>query len=218
MRLRPPGRLVLFVLFLIALTAVVVACAVVSAQETTGSENPPDGETTAPALPSDLPTRETFENPDTGARSFGPSAADYLRVFVGLAVVLVVIWVLSVLMKRFVTYRGLTGSVECLKVLYSLNLTPARSIHLVRLVDRVLLIGSGEGGLRTLSEITNPEEVSAILKELEFKGNFDLNPFREKLKTLMGEEGESVDLDTRQRKMKSALDRLKEFVTSSEKV
>lgn len=213
--MRPSGRLLLFCLLIIALTAILPAVA--SAQESTTAGDTTNGETTASPLPPDLPTRETFQNPDTEAKSFGPSAGDYLRVFFGLAVVLVVIWVLSILMKRFVTYRGLTGSVECLKVLYSLNLTPTRTIHLVRIVDRVLLIGSGEGGLRTLAEITDPEEVSAILKELEFKGNFDLNPFREKLKSLMGEEGETVDLETRQRKMKNALDRLKEVGTPPDK-
>jgi flagellar biogenesis protein FliO len=137
-------------------------------------------------------------------------------VLVGLVVVIVVIWGLSVLLKRFVTVRGLASSSESLKVLYTLSLTPTRTLYLVRLADRVLLIGSGDGGgLRTLADISDPEEVSAILKDVEYKGNFEMNPFKKRLKTLIGgdEELESQELDkdlgARHRKIQGMMDRLK---------
>ena len=66
---------------------------------------------------------------------------------------------------------------------------------------------------RTLAEITDPAEVSAVLRELEFKGNFDLNPFRERLKALVsaGDQAEvsDDDMESMQRRMKGTLDRLK---------
>ncbi len=176
-----------------------------------------DGETDAveavpeAELPEDIPTRETFSALDEEPKTLGPTPAQYVQVFIGLAVVLLVIWGLSLVLKRFVQVKGLAGSSENLKVLYTLSLTPTRTLYLVRLADRVLLIGAGEGGLRTLAEISDPEEVSLILRDIEFKGNFDLNPFRSRLNSMMGEESveSDEDLDTRQRKLKGILDRLK---------
>ena len=54
-------------------------------------------------VPSGIPTRETFQTGNPGAQSVGPTAGDYFRIFAGLIIVLLVIWGLSVLMKRFVT-------------------------------------------------------------------------------------------------------------------
>jgi flagellar biogenesis protein FliO len=163
------------------------------------------------AIPPEVTTRESFESPASEGTVIGPTAADYTRVFVGLIFVIIVIWGLSVLLKRLVTVRGLASTTESLKVLYSLSLTPTRTLYLVRLGDRILLIGASEGGLRTLAELSEPEEVSAILQELEFKGNFDLNPFRQRLQSLVSSEPmeRDEDLDSRQRRLKASLDRLR---------
>jgi flagellar biogenesis protein FliO len=129
-------------------------------------------------------------------------------------VVVGTIWGISVLMKKFVTVRGLTSSSDNLKVLTSLSLTPTRTLYMVRLGDRILLIGAGENGLSTLAEISDPGEVSDFLREFEFKGNFDLNPFRERLKSAMDKEGDDFpvgqDLESRQQKLKGILDKLKD--------
>lgn len=162
-------------------------------------------------LPPEVLTRESFETaePETGV--IGPTAIDYVRVLASLALVIIVIWGLSVLLKRFVTVRGLASSTESLKVLYTLSLSPTRTLYLVRIGERIVLIGAGDGGMRTLAEITEPMEVSTILQELEYKGNFDLNPFRERLHSLVTSPGLEVDedLDARQRRLKASLDRLK---------
>ena len=164
-------------------------------------------------LPPDFPTRETYEPTGQETPAVGPTIGDYVRIFVGLLVVIVIIWGLSAAFKRFVLVRGLATSSDTLKVLYSLSLSPTRTLYMVRLAERVLLIGSSEGGLRTLAEITDPEEVSIVLRDLEYKGNFDLNPFRARLSSLMDEReplaGLGEDLNLRQRNLKSALDRLK---------
>ncbi len=164
-------------------------------------------------IPEDVPTRESFVPIQEDGPTIGPTAGEYVKVFVGLLIVIVVIWGLSLLLKRFVNIRGMAGSAESLKVIHTMNLSPARILYLVRLGDRLLLIGGAEGGLRTLAEISDPEEVSLILKEVEFKGNFDLNPFKTKLDGLMGEDDRdpaiNEDIGVRQRKLDGMLDRLK---------
>ncbi len=164
-------------------------------------------------LPEDVPTRESFTTTDMEPQQLGPSTAQYVQVFFALIIVIGVIWALSMLMKRLVTVRGLAGSADCLRILYTLSLSPTRTLYLVRLGDRVLLIGAGEGGLRTLAEIDDPSEVSNLLKELEFKGNFDLNPFKERLQSLVGADESDFsideDLGVRQRRIQSTLDRLR---------
>ena len=190
-----------------------------SSEEPVALEQPDADESESPTgdvgatLPENFPTRETYERPTEETPQVGPTLTDYFRIFGGLAVVLFVIWGLSVVVKRFIQVRGLATSTECLKVLYTMSLTPTRILYLVRLGDRILLIGAGDGGMRTLAEITEPEEVSIILRDLEFKGNFDLNPFRTRLTSLL-EAGESPgghddDLNVRQRKLKGILEKLK---------
>jgi flagellar biogenesis protein FliO len=211
-------RLALTAILIIALLGVLTPA--VFGQKSVDQNEPVSFDSTSAAgtlnqpnpLPDDFPTREKFDPTGNTTQTVGPSAGEYFRVLFGLFVVLGVIWGLSVLMKRFVVARGLAGSSENLKVLYAQSLSPSRTLYLVRLVDRVLLIGSGEGGLRTLAEITDPAEVNSILKELEFKGNFESNPFREKLKTLVGTENgdsDTQDFDVSQRKMKGTLEKLK---------
>lgn len=168
---------------------------------------------TGTVIPEDVPTRESFDPVLEDGPPTGITLADYFRFFVALLVVVVVIWGLSLLMKRFVNITGLARSTESLKVIHTMNLTPTRILYLVRLGDRLLLIGGAEGGLRTLAEISDTEEVSQILREVEFKGNFDLNPFKTKLDGLMGEDDRdpviNEDIGVRQRKLDSMLDRLK---------
>jgi flagellar biosynthetic protein FliO len=177
-------------------------------QPDASAENPEGAQ-----LPADIPTRENFLPATTEPQNLGVDAWTYVKFFFALALVLGIIYGLSLIMKKVLITKGLAGSAECLKVLYTQSLGPNKNLYLVRLVDRVLLLGSTENGLSTLSEITDPEEVSSILKELEFKGNFDLNPFRDKLKSLVSAGNDETitteDFELRQRKMNGTLDRLK---------
>jgi flagellar biogenesis protein FliO len=167
----------------------------------------------ADILPADLPTMEFYEQESDDGVTIGPTLADYLKVFAGLLVVIGVIWGISVLTKKLVTVQGLASSTESLKVITTLSLTPTRTLYMIRLGDRIILIGAGDGGLRTLAEIKDPDEVATILRDIEFKGNFDLNPFRDRLQSRLGESDEDIeigdDLNVRQHKLKDVLDRLK---------
>ncbi len=164
-------------------------------------------------LPADLPTMEFYEQEVEDGVTIGPTLADYLKVFAGLLVVIGVIWGISILTKKLVTVQGLASSTESLKVITTLSLTPTRTLYMIRLGDRIILIGAGDGGLRTLAEIKDPDEVATILRDIEFKGNFDLNPFRDRLQSRLGESDEDIeigdDLNVRQHKLKDVLDRLK---------
>jgi flagellar protein FliO/FliZ len=185
-----------------------------AAIDTSAPGDQPSSETIA--LPEDVPTRESFEGERLDEqRQLGPTATDYIKMLVALVVVIGVVWGLSLLLKRFVTVRGIAGASNSLKVLNTLSLSPTRTLYMVRLGDRILLIGAGEGGIRTLAEITDPAEVSDILKELEFKGNFDLNPFKDRLQSILGSSEPDLDidgdLDKRQRALKGTLDRLREI-------
>ncbi|MFH1676157.1 MAG: flagellar biosynthetic protein FliO [bacterium] len=212
-----PERLFLFLIltWLVCIPAIAQSSKSEPGDESTKpvQENPSSDEN-APgiSLPSDVLTRESFEKEAPEKKEVGLTAYESLRVLFSLALVVGLIWGLSVLLKRFITVKGLASSSESVKVLYSLSLTPTRTLYLVRLSNRILLIGAGEGGLRTLSEITDREEVSTILRELEFKGNFDLNPFKEKLAGLIGSQetdSDKEDLESSRRRLEGALDRLK---------
>ncbi len=95
----------------------------------------------------------------TGVGSIG-------RVMLGLLVVVVVIVVLYVIARR--AQRGKpvsTRSSGSIELLDTLAVTPQRSLHLVRVADRVLLIGATDHGIATLQVLSPTEAEDAGLTD-----------------------------------------------------
>lgn len=68
---------------------------------------------------------------------------------------------------RWLKRSGFRGTheipLEAFEILGRRTLEPRVSVHLVRLGSRVLLLGSGADGVKTLSEVDDPKEVSKLL-------------------------------------------------------
>jgi flagellar biosynthetic protein FliO len=88
---------------------------------------------------------------DSGAGQIG-------RVLIGLAIVVVVIVVLYAIVRRVHRGRmpGSSGS-HTITVLDTVGIGAQRSLHLVRVGDRVVLIGATDHAITALQELT-PEE------------------------------------------------------------
>lgn len=89
------------------------------------------------------------------------------RMVVSLAVVVGLIYLARFLLRkagRSGKLKSATGPVE---IIWRSNLTLKQQLILARMGRRLLLIGAGPGGLTTLSELSDPEEITDLLASIE---------------------------------------------------
>ncbi len=76
-----------------------------------------------------------------------------LRALVSLGVVVALIYAIYFGLRRL-SYTGLPRGRTGLRVLESLHLGGGRWVYVVEVADRILVVGSGADGLRTLAELS----------------------------------------------------------------
>jgi flagellar biosynthetic protein FliO len=81
-----------------------------------------------------------------------------LGLVVGL--IYVTVWLLRAYVGR--ARPGAAGSSARIDVLEATALAPGRSLYLVEVADRVLVVGATAGSLATLAEITDPEAIGRL--------------------------------------------------------
>jgi len=102
------------------------------------------------------------EESTTIGRTLTPAVPWYRGPYAALAGVLVIIAVLTVLARRFVpTVRPMGGG--ALRVVGRVPVGAKQSAALLQVGRRVVLVGIGPDGLRTLTEITDAQEVALLL-------------------------------------------------------
>jgi len=89
----------------------------------------------------------------------------WLRTALALALVLVLIFVGRAVMARWSNRTGV-GNSPLIEVLHRAPIAPKQHLMLIRLGGRLLLVGEGPNGLRTLANIRDPEEVAELLGNL----------------------------------------------------
>src|SRR5204863_218995 len=70
-----------------------------------------------------------------------------LKMVVGLAIVLGLIYGIYRMLKRFSNRPGTVRDVSAMKVVATTQLSPARALHLLRVGDELVLVGSAEHGV-----------------------------------------------------------------------
>lgn len=105
------------------------------------------------------------EAPAVGGSVAGYDTADWLNLALRLGLVLIVIWVAIVAMRWWVRrMNGATGggSGRMLQVLESRSLGPNRSLQLVKLGNRAVLLGVTSERINAVLEVTDPAEVERL--------------------------------------------------------
>jgi len=95
--------------------------------------------------------------------------AQWGRTLVALAVVVLLIFVAGVMLKRFSPVSG-SQRRQVLDVLAKTNVSSRHQLLLVRVGRRVVLVGQGASSLATLSEVTDAEEVAALIEAATGEG------------------------------------------------
>ncbi len=106
-----------------------------------------------------------LEGVGVGVGGFG--AWDWVVLAVRLGLVLVVIWLAVMAMRWYVRrVNGIDGAASGrqLQVLETKALAPNRSLHLVRVGNRAVLLGVTPERINQLTEIDDPEEVERLVE------------------------------------------------------
>jgi len=91
----------------------------------------------------------------------GVSTWDFVRMLLILACVIGVIYVLFWLLRRG-TGRGRVQESDLIRLLGSRGLSGNRALHLVEVGSSIYLVGSSEGGVELVAEITEKESLDSV--------------------------------------------------------
>ena len=109
--------------------------------------------------------QEAVAEPAVGESVAGYGVSDWLNLVLRLGLVLIVIWVSIMAMRWWVRrMNGATGggSGRLLEVLESRSLGPNRSLQLVKLGNRAVLLGVTSDRINAVLEVTDPIEVERL--------------------------------------------------------
>ena len=125
----------------------------------------PDG--AAPATRPVAPVGSTASGSggDGGVQSVAPSLG-LSKVAGALAIVLTLIFALRHVMKRAFGVAGAGASSRAVVVLSRTVLAPRQQVMLLHVGRRLIVVGDSGGQMSTLSEITDPDEVAALVGQL----------------------------------------------------
>jgi flagellar protein FliO/FliZ len=163
-----------------ACAVLALACAIsaqplaAQSKQTTGSTGTQSSATagapSSPATTAKTPLDEsqiplgTTANATTGQVQAAPTSGvttwDFLRMILILACVVVVIYLLFWLLRRGAGKKIQEN--DLIRVLGSRGLSGSRALHLVEVGSRVYLVGSSDGGVELISEITEKESLDSL--------------------------------------------------------
>jgi len=97
----------------------------------------------------------------------GGPGSGWLRTLLALAAVVAVIFVLRYLLRRMGASGLPQRHRDVMRVLARSHLTARQQLFLVELGRRLVLVGCGPTGLRTLAEVKDPDEIAEVLAAAE---------------------------------------------------
>jgi len=92
---------------------------------------------------------------------------DWVQPAVALAVVVALILCLRYALRRLGRAGVLKARTGAIDVLAQRSLSAKHQLYLVRMGERLVLVGASPEGLSTLCEVTDPEEIARLTKQLE---------------------------------------------------
>lgn len=140
---------------------VLLAPASALAAASTTTPESPLGERTPLELPADAPQQ----------LSTGGGSGSLARTFIGLAVVIAVIYAVAFVLKKMKASGEATASGDGLSSVATVPLGPGRSVHLIRAGRELVLVGSAEKGVVPIRTYTEAEatELGLLDEEQELR-------------------------------------------------
>jgi flagellar biogenesis protein FliO len=124
--------------------------------------------------PSTMPTTGESRNRATNSNGSGTaggaggsSAVDLRRVGLSLAIVLGLIFVARVAMKRLFPAVSVGRNSQVIRVVSRSVVGPKQQFLLVKLGNRLVLVGDSGSSMNPLAEVTDPNEVAELIGQLQ---------------------------------------------------
>ena len=121
-------------------------------------------EPTTQELGSPRPGELENKQVSTGSDDDNGAPDNWLQTLAALGIVIALIFLTRWVLRRISGVRRLGEAGNVLQVLATVSLSPRQQMFLVRMGGRVVLLGSGPGGLARLAEVTDPDEVAQLLE------------------------------------------------------
>ena len=153
-------------------------------------------------------------NADTSLSSLGGNWV--LSTATALGVVLILVFALKAIVQKTGGKAFVHGNSPVVEVLSRSNLAPKCQGILVRLGHRVVLVGHSPAGLTTLTEVTDPDEVAALLKAVSAASPQSISrSFTQMLGRFQGEHEEADDslLDRDEHRVDRTRDRVSSLLS-----
>jgi len=113
-------------------------------------------------------SRATTQKAAAGKATGAPAGGfDVRRVATALGIVLALILLFRWVARRFFGVAGAGRATRAVQVLSRSPLSPKQQLVLLRVGRRLLVVADGAGQMNTLSEITDPDEVAALVGQLQ---------------------------------------------------
>ena len=137
-------------------------------QSVYSQEVPPEQDTAVSQTTAEDPLRDaeramSWDEPTPTAPLSGPSVWSVIRMILVLALVAAAIYGIVLLFKK--AGKQTPNEDPFLKILANTHLGSNRYAHIISVGSRAWLVGSGEGGVRLISEIEDKELIDAMLLE-----------------------------------------------------
>jgi len=104
-----------------------------------------------------LPSSVTGSDSAASGAAHASATGSFARMVVGLAIVIAVIYGVYWLLKAYGRSKGAPRDDGRMTVVATTQLAPNRSLHLVRVGEELMLVGSADGGLTPLRVYTAAE-------------------------------------------------------------
>lgn len=126
------------------------------------------GQSTDPAVEKLPPQSDGTSSEDIEDRKVGSNGdgvwRGYVKTLFALAVVIGLIFLVRFLVRRFGGGAAPIGRNQPVEIIARTAVGGKQHLLLVRMGERVVLVGQSVGGMVSLSEITDPEEVGRLVK------------------------------------------------------
>jgi len=149
---------------------VILACGLVCAAPATRpaeAKIAASPQSSLPSMDSQLIRRGTTQTPASGATPSTPiMSLEGPRVALALAAVVALIFILRSIARRFFDMPGAQRSSRTVQVLSRSIISPRQHILLVQIGRRVLVVGDSGGQMNSLCQITDGDEIAALVGQI----------------------------------------------------
>jgi len=171
-------RIIWFVAGL-ALLAVVPLAAVAASSEHPSSNRPVVADPPSPVVPQITPSYDNKplrkadgpasqdNKPGADASDSGLYSLEFPRLVGATALVISLIFLLRWVARRFFGVTPIAGGTRAVQVVSRSLIAPRQSVMLMRIGRRLLVVADNGSQLSSLSEITDPDEVAALVGQVQ---------------------------------------------------